>query len=57
MERTFIENVWYYMEDGATFGGKMGRWVLGIPGKMIGELIGGAFGIVVGVIDGWFECC
>lgn len=50
----FFETVGYCIEEGAGTGGDIGEKILGVPGKLVGIVVGGAFGAVKGFFEGIF---
>ena len=50
----FFESIGYCMEEGAEAGAGIGERILGIPGKAVGFVIGGACGAVKGFFENIF---
>lgn len=54
VEKSFFESIGYCMEDGAENGSEIGERILGIPGRAVGFVLGGAVGAVKGFFSGIF---
>lgn len=50
----FFETVGYCIGEGAETGGEIGEKILGIPGKIVGTVVGGTFGAIRGFFEGIF---
>ena len=55
IKRGFFETVGYCISEGAESGGDVGEKILGIPGRVVGIVVGGTFGAVKGFFEGIFR--
>ena len=49
IKQSFWSTLSDYIAESATNGGEIGERILGVPGKLVGHLIGGLFGIGKGI--------
>lgn len=52
IKKSFWSTLSDYIAESATNGGEIGERILGVPGKLVGHLIGGLFGIGKGIYHG-----